>query len=64
VYYVDPATPDVWKKWVRAAILEWQPAFEAAGFKEAIVAMDAPNDPDWSAEDIRHTVSRWLPSTT
>jgi hypothetical protein len=64
VYYVDPATPDVWKNWVRAAILEWQPAFEAAGFKEAIVAMDAPNDPDWSAEDIRHTVIRWLPSTT
>ena len=65
VYYVDPATPDQWKPWVRKAILEWQPAFEAAGFKEGIVAMDAPqNDPDWSAEDIRHTVIRWLPSTT
>ena len=36
----------------------------AAGFKNAIVAMDAPaNDPDWSPEDIRHTVIRWLPST-
>lgn len=65
VYYVDPGTPDVWKPWVRKAILDWQPAFEAAGFKDAIVAMDAPqNDPDWSPEDIRHTVIRWLPSTT
>ena len=65
VYYVDPATPDQWKPFVRQAILDWQPAFEAAGFKEAIVARDAPaNDPDWSAEDIRHTVIRWLPSTT
>jgi hypothetical protein len=64
VYYVDPNTPDQWKPWVRAAILEWQPAFEAAGFKDGIVAMDAPaNDPDWSPEDIRHTVIRWLPST-
>jgi hypothetical protein len=65
VYYVDPATPEQWKPWVRKAITDWQPAFEAAGFKNGIVAMDAPaNDPDWSAEDIRHTVIRWLPSTT
>jgi hypothetical protein len=64
VYYVDPATPEQWKPWVRKAILDWQPAFEAAGFKNAIVAMDPPaNDPDWSAEDVRHTVIRWLPST-
>src|SRR5688572_21386394 len=65
VYYVDPATPEAWKSFVRAGIVEWQPAFEAAGFKDGIIAMDAPaNDPDWSAEDIRHTVIRWLPSTT
>lgn len=65
VYYVDPATPEAWKPFVRAGIVEWQSAFEAAGFKDGIVPMDAPrNDPDWSAEDIRHTVIRWLPSTT
>jgi hypothetical protein len=64
VYYVDPATPDQWKPYVRAGILEWQQAFEAAGFKDGIIAGDVPaNDPDWSAEDIRHTVIRWLPST-
>ncbi len=64
VYYVDPATPDVWKPWIRKAITDWQPAFEAAGFKDAIVARDPPaNDPDWSPEDIRHTMIRWLPST-
>ena len=65
VYYVDPNTPEQWKPWVRRAIDDWKPAFEAAGFKDGIVAMDAPaNDPDWSPEDIRHTVIRWLPSTT
>jgi hypothetical protein len=64
IYYVDPATPEQWKPWVRKAILDWQPAFEAAGFKNAILAMDPPaNDPDWSPEDVRHTVIRWLPST-
>ena len=65
VYYVDPATPEQWKSFVRAGIVEWQQAFEAAGFKDGIVPMDAPaNDPDWSPEDIRYTVIRWLPSTT
>ncbi|MFQ5690909.1 MAG: zinc-dependent metalloprotease [Gemmatimonadota bacterium] len=64
VYYVDPATPDVWKPWVRKAITDWQPAFEAAGFKDGIVAKDPPaGDTTWSAEDIRHTLIRWLPST-
>ncbi len=65
IYYVDPNTPEQWKPWVRRAINDWKPAFEAAGFRDGIVAMDAPsNDPDWSPEDIRHTVIRWLPSTT
>ncbi len=64
VYYVDPNTPEQWKPWIRKAILDWQPAFEAAGFKDAIVPGDVPaNDPDWSPEDIRHTMVRWLPST-
>jgi hypothetical protein len=64
VYYVDPNTPDQWKPWIRKAILDWQPAFEAAGFKDGIIPGDVPtNDPDWSAEDIRHTMVRWLPST-
>lgn len=65
IYYIDPATPDQWKPFVRDAIEAWQVAFEAAGFKNAIIAREAPaNDPDWSLEDIRHTVVRWLPSTT
>jgi hypothetical protein len=64
VYYVDPDTPEQWKPWIRKAILDWQPAFEAAGFKDAIIPGEAPkNDPDWSPEDIRHTMVRWLPST-
>jgi hypothetical protein len=64
-YYVDPNAPEKWQKYLRQAILDWQPAFEAAGFKDGIVVGEVPaNDPDWSPEDIRHTVIRWLPSTT
>ncbi len=67
VYYVDPATPAQWKPWVRKGVEAWQRAFEAAGFRNAIVARTAPTaaqDPDWSPDDIRNTVVRWLPSTT
>lgn len=65
-YYVDPATPEWLVPYVKAGIEEWQPAFEAAGFRNAIVARDAPSkeeDPNWAAEDARYSVVRWLPST-
>ncbi|HJU42270.1 MAG TPA: zinc-dependent metalloprotease [Vicinamibacterales bacterium] len=67
VYYVDPATPTKWVPYIKRGIESWQPAFEAAGFKTAIVAKEAPRaeeDPDWSPEDARYSVIRWLPSTT
>ncbi len=65
VYYVDPATPKKWVPFVKKGIEDWQPAFEAAGFRNAIIAKEAPtNDPDWSPEDVRNSVIRWLPSTT
>ncbi len=64
-YYVDPATPTEWVPYVKAGIEDWQPAFEAAGFSNGIVAREAPaDDPDWSPEDARYSVIRWLPSTT
>ncbi len=65
VYYIDPATPTKWVPYLKQGIEDWQVAFEAAGFKNAIVARDAPkNDPDWAPEDVRYSVVRWLPSTT
>jgi hypothetical protein len=67
VYYVDPATPKWLVPFVKAGIEEWQAAFEAAGFRNAIIAKEAPSkdeDPDWSPEDASKSVVRWLPSTT
>jgi len=64
VYYIDPATPTKWVPFIKKGVEDWQPAFEAAGFRNAIVARDAPkDDPDWSPEDARYSVIRWLPST-
>jgi len=67
VFYVDPATPKKWVPFVKKGIEAWQPAFEGAGFLKAIRAKDAPipqEDPDWSADDARYSVIRWVPSTT
>ena len=67
VYYIDPATPTKWVPYLKRGIESWQEAFEAAGFKNAILAKDAPSkaqDPEWSPEDARYSVIRWLPSTT
>ena len=66
VYYVDPATPTKWIPWIKKGIEDWQPAFEAAGFKNAIIAKEAPSkaqDPYWDPEDARYSVIRYLPST-
>ncbi|MBL8231514.1 MAG: zinc-dependent metalloprotease [Bryobacterales bacterium] len=65
VYYIDPATPKQWVSYVRKGIEDWQPAFEKAGFRRAIIAKDAPSpaeDPNWSPEDARVSCVRWLPS--
>jgi len=67
VFWVDRATPEWLVPWVMRGIEEWQPAFEAAGFSNAIVARRAPSpeeDPDWSPRDARHSIVYWRPSTT
>ncbi len=67
IFYVDPGTPIKWRKYIKQGIEDWQAAFEEAGFKNAIIAKDPPTkdeDPDWSPEDIRFSVFRYLASTT
>jgi hypothetical protein len=63
VYYIDPATPKQWVPFLKKGIEDWQTAFEAAGFKNAIIAKEAPTkeeDPDWSPEDVRYSVIRYI----
>ncbi|MCB9080874.1 MAG: zinc-dependent metalloprotease [Lewinellaceae bacterium] len=63
VYYIDPGTPEKWRKYIKQGVEDWQVAFEAAGFKNAIIAKDPPSpteDPDWSPEDVRYSVIRYI----
>ena len=59
------ATPKKWVPFIKQGIEDWQVAFEAAGFKNAIIAKDPPSpeeDPEWSPEDVRYSVVRYLAS--
>lgn len=67
VYYIDRATPKQWIEATKRGVEKWQKAFEAAGFKNAIIAKVAPSkeeDPDFDPSDARYSVIRWLASTT
>ena len=66
VYYLDPATPEKYRSYIIQGILDWNVAFEEAGFKNAVQAKLPPSkeeDPDWSPEDIRYSTVRWVAST-
>lgn len=66
VYYIDRATPAWLVPFTKAGVEKWQKAFEAAGFKNAIIAKMQPSkaeDPEFDPEDARYSVIRWLPST-
>lgn len=65
-FYIDSATPAKWVPYIKKGVEAWQPAFEAAGFRQGIVAKPAPTpqeDPDFDAGDARYSVIRWVPST-
>ena len=65
VYYIDPATPEKWRPYLKKGVEDWQVAFEAAGFKNAILAKDPPSpdeDPEFSPEDARYSVIRYFAS--
>jgi len=67
VYYLDPGTPENLKEYIKQGIEDWQKPFETAGFKNAIIARDTPTpeeDPEFSPEDIRYSVVRYVASTT
>ncbi len=65
VYYIDPGTPARWKRFVKEGVENWNVVFEKAGFKNAIMAKDAPTaaqDPDFDMDDARYSVVRWAAS--
>lgn len=63
IFYIDPATPAQWREEIKAGVFDWQAAFELAGFKNAVVAKDAPSDdPDFDIDDSRYSVITYAAS--
>jgi hypothetical protein len=63
VFYVSREVPEKWRPFVKKGVEDWQPVFEKAGFKNAIICKDAPSvedDPSWDPEDARYSVIRWV----
>ncbi len=64
VFYVGREVPDRWRPYIRLGVEDWQVVFEKAGFRNAIIAKDAPTekeDPTWDPEDARYSAIRWAP---
>jgi len=65
VFYIDPATPKKWIPYLKAGVNDWAKAFESAGFKNAVMAKEAPSyqqDSTWSIDDARHSAIVYKPS--
>ncbi len=63
VFYLSQEIPEQWRPYLKKGVEDWAPAFEKAGFKNAIVCKDAPTkaeDPNWDPEDARYSVIRWV----
>lgn len=61
-YYLENTIPEQWRPYIKEGVESWNKAFEAAGFKNAIQALDQPDDPDWDPGDARYSTIRWMPS--
>ncbi|UXP32866.1 zinc-dependent metalloprotease [Reichenbachiella agarivorans] len=61
-WWIENSTPMEFRETIKEAVLEWNKAFEAAGFKDAIVVKIQPDDAQWDAGDINYNVLRWTSS--
>ncbi len=60
VFYLENTIPKEYRDAVRRGVEGWNPAFEAIGFRNALVVKDQPDDPDWDAADVRYSTLRWI----
>ena len=63
VFYLDRTIPEEYRGHVREGALMWNKAFEKAGFKDALVVKDPPEDKDFDPEDVRYNTIRWITSS-
>ncbi|GAA6769476.1 DUF5117 and DUF5118 domain-containing protein [Flavobacterium sp. CGRL2] len=63
VFYINPTTPKKWVPYIKRAVSDWQPAFEKAGFKNAIYAKEAAiSDSIWNAKNGGFSTINYAPN--
>jgi len=58
-FLISPSVPKKWRPYVRAGIEEWLPAFESAGFKDAIRVQEMDSLDEWSNHSLVYSIIRW-----
>ena len=61
-WWIENSTPFEWRETITKAVLQWNIAFEKAGFINAMEVKIQPDDAQWDAGDIRYNVLRWTSS--
>jgi len=62
IFWIEKTVPFKYRKPIREGLLEWNKAFEKAGFVDAIEVRQQPDDADWDPEDINYNTFRWITS--
>ncbi len=60
VYWLDKNIPEKYRASVTQGVLEWNKAFEKAGFKNALVVKQQQATDDFNNMDAKHTSIRWF----
>tara|TARA_R110002051_G_scaffold44783_2_gene90630 strand:- start:1163 stop:3481 length:2319 start_codon:yes stop_codon:yes gene_type:complete len=58
-FILSPEIPKKWRPYVKAGIEEWLPAFEAAGFKDALVVKEVDSLSDWESYSVNNNIVHW-----
>ncbi|MEG3941293.1 zinc-dependent metalloprotease [Microcoleus sp. S36b_A3] len=62
VFWIENNVPVEYRNAIREGILEWNKAFEKAGFTEAIQVKQMPDNAKWDPTDVRYNTIRWSSS--
>jgi hypothetical protein len=61
VFWIEKSVPDEYRTYVRDGILEWNKAFAAIGFRDAIEVRQQENE-EFDPEDVNYNTFRWITS--
>lgn len=58
-FLISPEVPKKWRPYIRSGIEQWLPAFESAGFKDALVIKEVDSLDEWKTHSIHSNIVFW-----